>query len=204
MIQHLLFDFGDVLYKIDQTKTLSLFKEYIGNQSFIPSLNLNDFLSVSFFKDFETGKINAEVFRDEVRKYFNIKISDTKFDKFWNATLIAPFVDSYDLLLSLKNKYTISLLSNTNEIHYNRFYPECKDFLSLFDHQFYSHKIGFMKPDTNAFHYVLNKLNTQAENVLFIDDLKRNTVAAKKLGINVFLFNYEKNRKELLNFLGIV
>ncbi len=200
-IQHLLFDFGGVLYQIDQEKTLTLFKDYIDNKQLIQSLNLNDFLANPFFKKFETGMITAAEFRDAVRNYFNISISNKKFDEFWNATLIAPFSDTYKMLNTVKKHYKIHLLSNTNEIHYNYFYPQCRDFLSLFDNEFYSHKIGLMKPDAEVFKYVTKELNTQPENILFIDDLKRNIVSAKSLGLQTYLFDYDKNRKKLLDIL---
>jgi putative hydrolase of the HAD superfamily len=156
---------------------------------------------MNFFRDFETGRINSSEFRDAVRNYFNFHLSDQQFDDIWKATLIKPFSDSYDMLKKLKDKYTLSLLSNTNEIHFNRFYPECKFFLDLFDNTFYSYKIGFMKPDTAAFQYILKQLNAQPGEVLFIDDLERNIVSAKLVGIQTFQFDYETNRNLLLKQL---
>lgn len=200
-IQHLLFDFGGVLYQIDQTKTLTLFKQYFDNSIKLSSLNLNDFLAMSFFRDYETGKIDSHQFRNEVRQFFNIQISDSEFDEIWNATLIAPFDDIYDILKRLKPHYKINLLSNTNEIHFNHFYPECKECFSLFDNKFYSYKIGYMKPSPQAFLFVLEQLKTEPENVLFIDDLERNIAGAKQIGLQTFHFDYNKNRKILLDFL---
>jgi putative hydrolase of the HAD superfamily len=176
--------------------------EHMDSKSNLASLNLNDFLQMNFFRNYETGKISSHQFRNEVRHFLNINLSDQEFDDIWNATLIAPYEDSYEMLKKLKEKYTLALLSNTNEIHFNRFYPECKKFLDLFDYTFYSHKIGFMKPDAASFHYVLEQFNTIPETVLFIDDLERNIVAAKSLGIQTFLFDYAKNRDFLLKQLS--
>ena len=58
-IQYLLFDFGAVLYQIDQTRTLSLYMEHMDSKSNLASLNLNDFLQMNFFRNYETGKISS-------------------------------------------------------------------------------------------------------------------------------------------------
>ncbi len=200
-IQHLLFDFGGVLYQINQEKTLTLFKEIINDTNLIQSLNLNDFLLMPIFKNFETGQISSEEFRNGIRNYFSLSIDDEKFDNLWNATLIKPFPETYQMLNTLKKNYQIHLLSNTNEIHYKHFYPQCEYFLTLFENQFYSHQIGLMKPDKEVFLYIIKKLNTQPEHILFIDDLKSNIVSAKALGLQTFHFEYEKNRQELINIL---
>ena len=59
----------------------------------------------------------------------------------------------------------------------NPFYEEFK---SLFNAFYLSHEIGFRKPNTNIYEYVLQENNLKAHECLFIDDTKENTEAAIK------------------------
>jgi HAD superfamily hydrolase (TIGR01509 family) len=48
---------------------------------------------------------------------------------------------------------------------------------------FSSHQIQATKPDRKAFDAVLDRMNVQAENVLFLDDLQASIDSAKELGM---------------------
>jgi len=54
----------------------------------------------------------------------------------------------------------------------------------IFDGEFYSCRLGAMKPDTGYFHAVLKSLPYAPERLLFIDDRERNVAAAQSVGIN--------------------
>ncbi|MGB0183636.1 MAG: HAD-IA family hydrolase, partial [Schleiferiaceae bacterium] len=45
--------------------------------------------------------------------------------------------------------------------------------------------------DASYFNYVLEHMNAQPEEVLFVDDSPANIEAAEALGINTFLFNLQ-------------
>lgn len=49
-------------------------------------------------------------------------------------------------------------------------------------------EIGFEKPDPRAFQALIKELNVPACDIIFIDNLKANIIAAQKLGINAILF----------------
>lgn len=56
-----------------------------------------------------------------------------------------------------------------------------------FQEIFISSEIGVVKPDPESIEYVLNQLNAQAEEVVFVDDKERNLKTAKKLGVKTIL-----------------
>jgi putative hydrolase of the HAD superfamily len=61
-----------------------------------------------------------------------------------------------------------------------------------------SYEIGCEKPDAQAYQTLLERLKLSASAVLFVDDLKANVDAAKKVGIDSIEFiNGEQLRKEL-------
>jgi putative hydrolase of the HAD superfamily len=57
-----------------------------------------------------------------------------------------------------------------------------------FDHRYYSCRLGAAKPDPRAFQLVLNDLDVQPGEVLFIDDRAENTRTARDLGIRAITF----------------
>jgi putative hydrolase of the HAD superfamily len=58
----------------------------------------------------------------------------------------------------------------------------------LFQHRFYSCRLGHAKPDPATFRIALDRLGTHPKRVLFIDDRTENTVAAAALDIPSITF----------------
>lgn len=61
-------------------------------------------------------------------------------------------------------------------------------YYDLFNPVLLSYEIGVKKPNPEAFKILLETLQEPASNVLFIDDRKENTAAAKNLGIDAIQF----------------
>ena len=66
-------------------------------------------------------------------------------------------------------------------------------FKSIFDKIYSSNFIGFKKPATEYYDYVLNDLKADPNDVIFYDDSQENIDSAKVLGINANL--YRKGQK---------
>jgi putative hydrolase of the HAD superfamily len=63
------------------------------------------------------------------------------------------------------------------------------DWLSRFDVLVWSYQLGMAKPDPAIYLHALEKLGTQPEETLFIDDKQVNIDAARDLGIRAILFH---------------
>jgi putative hydrolase of the HAD superfamily len=114
--------------------------------------------------------------------------------------MLLDFVpDSLEHISKLKHKFTVSLFSNTNELHYIEFEPICRKLLETFDNCYYSHKIGFKKPNLDSFEYVLKSAGFKPEETVFIDDSEENVLAASKLGIIPFHYTKDWNLEKLFN-----
>ena len=102
-----------------------------------------------------------------------------------------------NIITTLKNKgKKLYLLSNIS-IGFADNYCKNTDVervLSLFDGLVFSGKIGLVKPNADIFNYLLNKFDLKAEETIFIDDNKKNTDGAKKVGINGYLFDGDVNK----------
>jgi putative hydrolase of the HAD superfamily len=96
-----------------------------------------------------------------------------------------------ELLKKLKEDFPIYLLSNTNAVHISEFRKKIgeikyQEFYNLFDKVYYSHEIGFRKPNKEAFQLILDENNFNADEVLFIDDSLHHIEGAKNLGIKTY------------------
>ncbi|MEO5782167.1 MAG: HAD-IA family hydrolase, partial [Ginsengibacter sp.] len=112
----------------------------------------------------------------------------------WCAMLMDYRTEALQTLLSIRPKYKLYLLSNTNSIHhtvFNKIFDNEIGKGSLndyFDKAYYSHEIHHRKPGNEAYVYVLKENNLAPSETLFIDDSIQNIEAAKQLGLQtIFL-----------------
>jgi len=185
-IQNIIFDLGGVLLDIDTGKTNEAFAR-LG----VPGFDNNYTLQKAdpLFDNFERGRVPEPDFFTGIRKIAGIALSDTDIRNAWNALILDFRAESIRHLKSLKQRYNLYLLSNTNSIHYTAFQQLFTDQIGQpgFDEHFikayYSHQLGFRKPDQDIYRHVLEDAGMRAAESLFIDDLAKNTEAAAALGI---------------------
>jgi putative hydrolase of the HAD superfamily len=184
-IKNIIFDLGGVIVEIHYKETIEAFKN-IGFQDFenIYSLIKHNRL----FDMLETGKIPAQAFRNELRKFRN-HLTDEQIDNAWN-TMIGNMPSTHlPLLRSVKKEYKTYLLSNTNAIHIDYFirYLDKKfgynALADMFDKAYFSHEIGERKPDRQAYETVINDAGLIPNETLFIDDLRINIEGARNVGL---------------------
>ena len=84
-------------------------------------------------------------------------------------------------------KYRTFLLSNaTPEIEAGN--RRRYDYFELFDKTYFSHNIGFRKPDPRAYQVVLSDNGLEPDECIFVDDKRVNVEAARSLGIGTIMF----------------
>jgi HAD superfamily hydrolase (TIGR01509 family) len=200
-IKNLIIDLGGVCYQIEIYRTYhDLMK--ISTQPFKGiELEFETILDYEPFKLYETGKISTDEFIHSIRKIFYLNADDSRIISAWNKLLIGIFPFAINSVLALRSKYRLYLLSNINELHYNKVYRECKELYNYFNKCYFSHFIGRSKPDLNAFEYVLEDSNLKPEETLFVDDTLRNLKAAETLGLGTFHINGVYSLQSLPNFL---
>ena len=78
------------------------------------------------------------------------------------------------------------------------------EIFDLFDFIFESKEIGLRKPDQAFYDYVLEKVNTSPEEIIFLDDLGINLKPAKAMGITTIkVISESQARADLENLLKI-
>lgn len=187
-IKNLLVDFGGVLIDLDRQRCIENFRK-LGLENVEELLGLYN--QQGLFMQQEKGLITPVEFRNGIREILGKVISDKQIDTAWNSFLVGIPTMKLDLLLKLREKYVVYLLSNTNEIHwkwacqhafrYRGFRVE-----DYFEKMYLSFEMKMVKPDTEIFKTVLEDAGIVAEETFFIDDSLANCQAAQTLGISTY------------------
>lgn len=181
-----LFDLGGVIVNIDYDKTAQAF-ETIGFENFRD--HMSAFHQKETFDLYEKGLITDHQFRQAIQEEFEISVTDDQFDQAWNSMILDIPPDRFDILLAVRQRVPIYLLSNTNAIHIRYFNQVCVEPLGIpslaskFDHLFYSFEMGMRKPDHEIYQKVISEIKREPTSVLFLDDNPTNIQHASEFGI---------------------
>lgn len=103
------------------------------------------------------------------------------------------------LLKQLKDKYKLGLLTNATTPLFPVVLKQ-HNLEELFDTIAISSDIHYVKPEPEAYQYILQKLNVQSQEALMIDGTPRNVEGAKEIGMGGILF---QSCEQLRTDLGI-
>ena len=152
---------------------------------------------------YQTGDITTEAFLEGVRKYCKEGTTREQVLEAWNSCCIA--IPSYrlDKLRELKQQgYTICMLSNTNEAHWQEIVKKCfggqEVVDELFDHVFLSQEMHMAKPNDEIYLEVLRQINAKAEECFFLDDSSANLEAAAALGFHTLHVETSKTQNGMV------
>lgn len=181
MITHIVLDMGGVLVELQWQERIEKLL-----QRKVPMAELHHlWVTAQSTVDFETGRTNFDQFAAAFLQEFSLEIPADVLKHEFLELVQAPLPNCETVLAQLKERYHLSLLSNTNPAHYEKL-SDRYNFFQIFDELFLSYKIGIMKPSPAIFEYVLTTLGVAPEAVAFFDDGARNVEAARQLGIQGF------------------
>lgn len=160
--------------------------EQIGIDDFETMVSLSH--ANDLFHALETG-MDTPLFYERLRYHTQTTWSNEVLEDAWCALLLGYRTKSIEQLWQLKNRYRCFLLSNTNEIHVQRFEKmfreqfDGRELTSCFEASYYSHRIQKRKPSPEAWLHIMDAHALNPAETLFIDDGTANTEAAKQLGL---------------------
>lgn len=193
-IKNLIFDLGGVILDLSIDDTLRSFAALTGKDLETTRQFYN---SAPEFISYEIGGMTDGEFRKFINEHCVTSPTDDTIDQCWNGMLRGLPKSKLDLILSLKNKYNVFLLSNTNSIHIKHIHdvmlpsipgalPSLDDY---FHRAYYSHVMKKRKPHVDIFEEVLSESKLKAHESLFLDDNHDNIVGAGKAGIHTAFVN---------------
>ena len=190
MIKTIIFDLSEV-YLRGLLGTQDILSKKLGLE-----IKAIDLWTEDTIKLFE-GKISEEDFWRKLRddNKWNIRVKEMK--KIVRSNF-REIEGTRDIIEKLKSKgYKLGLLS----VHVKEWVDHCEkefDYHKLFHSVLYSFEIEVCKPEKRAYELMLEKIESKAEDCLFIDDNSENLIGADKLGIKTILFESARQlEKEL-------
>ena len=151
---------------------------------------------------YERGEISTSEFHAYLRETADLGMDLPDFCETWSSVFLPDLLVSEDLLLALKRKYPLILVSNTNELHID-FVRTNYRVLDYFDHHVLSYEVGSLKPDRKIFEYAIAVSGHEPEALFFTDDREENIVAARQLGMHAHQFKTELQLVDALQQAGI-
>ena len=103
----------------------------------------------------------------------------------WESYLTTVPTERLEMLLKIKQNYSINVLSNTNTIHWRMAEDTFFRYKGLtvddfFDHIFLSCELGVEKPAPQIFENVVEGMGVPAHDILFFDDSEVNCQSARQ------------------------
>lgn len=197
MIKAVVFDFGNVIYKFDNTLFLDRISHYT-NLS-VKELEKRIYDDSDLPEKFETGLISSDEFFKRVIKKCSLSISKPAFIRAY-TNIFTPIPSTINLIKKLGENFKLGLLSNTSELDY-RYGIKKIDIFPLFDAVSISFEVQAMKPSPKIFEDMVVKLQVKPRECLYIDDIASYVEAATKVGLNGIHFtSHNKLIQELQKY----
>jgi putative hydrolase of the HAD superfamily len=184
-IKNIIFDWGGVITDLHLSLTRKSFSD-LGLSIFdesVPHDPHND-----LFISFEIGKISPDEFRNRIRSFSAVSLTDAAIDNAWNALLGDLPAERWRILEKAAMQFRTFLLSNTNAIHLPYYYSRIMEtfgtpgYAHLFEKTYFSFELGMRKPNRDIFQHVLTDSGIDPKETLFIDDFIENIETAQQLG----------------------
>lgn len=155
-----------------------------------------------YHRDYEANRLTEEVFLERMLEALEHKVDADTFCKIFSG-IFTVNEDVAALLPELKKKYTLVLLSNTNDIH-RRYSWQHNKFIENFDKLILSYEIGAVKPEEKIYRAVEAFTGKPASEHIFIDDVLDYANGAKALGWDAINFIGYDNLVEEFNKREII
>ncbi|HLC46601.1 MAG TPA: HAD-IA family hydrolase [Candidatus Nanoarchaeia archaeon] len=181
MIEAIIFDFGDVIYRVDNNKIIKNLSKFTDTPE--KELKAAIYQEHAISREYENGLITFDQFFQEIVRKGSLKITPDEFIKAYcdKFTVMKP---TLELIKRLKEEeYSLGLISNADELDFEYAIKTCEIF-PLFDAVSLSFEVKEMKPNEKMFRDSLRKLGKRPEECVYIDNIKEFADASSRLGIH--------------------
>ncbi|MCL2561054.1 MAG: HAD family phosphatase [Rikenellaceae bacterium] len=196
-MKNIIFDMGGVLVDLDRRRCVEAFTDIGFPQA---DAMIGIYGSSGVFGELEAGTITPEGFYEYVRRETGrAALKDSDIAAALNSFIVGLPVYKLQMLLDLRQRFRIYLLSNTNAIMMPYIRRTCFERLTgfafddYFDRAFLSYEMGLVKPDEEIFLRMMNEGEIAPAESLFIDDGPANIDTAARLGFHTLLTQPEED-----------
>lgn len=196
-----LLDLGNTLIKLD-------YERVIGNVCRDASVDRDELIEIfeqpGGYRDLERGASTFAQFYEFLSDRAGYRGSIRQFRDIWSDFFAGPIAGIEEVLDRIRERYRVAFLSNSNEVH-AEVIPQ--QFPSLFrkdDRFIYSHRHKLAKPDPEIFHRALEVVGALPQQVVLVDDMLENVLAAEQTGIRAFQFTDAQTLVKQLETEGLL
>lgn len=180
-LRAVIFDIGRVLVRVDVERAMR------GLADGIPLSPVEIWSAIEKdprWPDWQEGRITPRDWHLHLAKRLGGSLTFEQFRDAWNRALDPQPLQPDTLFEELKKRCRLGLLSNTDPLHV----AHLEATYSFFRHvpssaRTYSCAVGASKPNALVFQLALKAVRAQAEETVFVDDVKAYVEAAERLGI---------------------
>jgi len=199
-ITTIVFDFGNVIGFFDHWQAI---RQLARLTEVSPEL-IRDRLFTTELEDiYESGRIRTPELLAHARELCQLRGSDADIERAF-ADMFWPNEDVCRLVPTLRPRYRLFVLSNTNDMHSRWFCGQFAGTLAHFDGLFFSHEIGVRKPHTGIYDHALRRMECRSSECVFIDDLPANIAAARECGWHGIVYTDIRSLRSELSALKII
>lgn len=198
-IRALIFDYGGVLMRTaDPTSRRSLEREF----DLEPREAAEHVFGSPLWDEVQLGHIDYDTFWDDVRQRIGLREAELeRFRRqFWGGDRLDE--ELVALIRRLADEgYRTALLSNAPA----NLRPYIKELgiADAFDVIVISGEEGLIKPTPEIYERVLSRLDIAPDEAVFVDDMRENVVAARRLGLHAIRFQGPAPLRKQLRKLGV-
>jgi putative hydrolase of the HAD superfamily len=198
-INVILFDLGNVILPFNHHQIAEKLFRFTREKEFQDPQKIFSYLfdhRDGVINDFDVGKIVPPEFFQSVKTTLDLSISFDEFLPLWNNIFVEDREVS-QIILSLKDRWRLGLLSNTDPLHFNYILSEFP-IIQIFDKWILSYEVGFKKPAIEIFQKAIQWASVDPKKILFIDDIKKFVEVAISLGMcGIHFISSDQLREEL-------
>jgi len=196
-IRVVFFDIGNVLLRFNA----KAFVLHLSRATGRSPLTIAGYFWIEHLSDkLERGILTPAEFFKLFRAKLGYKENWNVFTKAWCDFTLNP--ETEKIMDAVRLRHKVYLLSNTNELHYD-FIRRNYSFPRRAHGALLSYRLGLRKPEPAIYRAALTRARAAAPETVFIDDLKENVAAARRLGINAILYRDSDDLRAKLAALGV-
>ena len=198
MYEMVIFDLGGVVVDVNSDGLIHQLAQQAGR-------TFEEVHGVVYHEDlllpFELGRISPRTYYEGVKAQLNLTWTYEQFVKFWN-NLFTENADVTQIMRRLRNRYRLTALSNTNELHINHLKATVPS-LELFHDWVISSDVGMRKPEPGIYQVALQRARVQPHAAVYIDDRPELVEAGRRVGLTGIRFENSRQLEEELRVLGV-
>jgi glucose-1-phosphatase len=199
-IEVIFFDLGNVILPFNHYQIAEKLSRFVQEKDFQDPRKIFSYifdLKTGAINPFDAGELSPKEFFQSLKESLQLSISFEAFVPIWNEIFIEDREVS-EIIRSLKGKWRLGLLSNTDPLHFN-YIISTFPIVSALEKWILSYEVGFKKPDIRIFQKAIEWASVEPGKILFIDDTKGHVEAAVSLGIQGIHFISAHQMKEELS-----